>query len=99
MKADIHPSDYRTVLFSDSASGATWLGKSCAKTKSTAQHDDGEEYPLVTLGISNVSHPFYTGKQTFVDTAGRVDKFRQRALKTKAAQEAAAERKPAKKRR
>ena len=99
MKADIHPSDYRTVLFTDSASGASWLGKSTAKTRTTATHDDGEEYPTVMLGISNVSHPFYTGKQTFVDTAGRADKFRQRAAKTKAAQEAAAERKPAKKRR
>jgi len=99
MKADKHPSDYRTVLFMDSASGASWLGKSTAKTRTTAKHEDGEEYPSVTLGISNVSHPFYTGKQTFVDTAGRVDKFRQRAAKTKAAQEEAAQRAPVKKRR
>ena len=99
MKADIHPSNYRTCIFLDSASGERWLAKSCARTQNNASWEDGNEYPVVTLGISNLSHPFYTGKQTFVDTAGRVDKFQQRLAKTKAAQEEAASRKTAKKRR
>jgi len=98
MKADTHPSDYRPVVFLDSASGAKWLTKSCARTNNTVKYDDGEEYPCVTLGISNVSHPFYTGKQTFVDTAGRVDKFKQRLAKSQAAKEEAASRKPKKRR-
>jgi len=54
------------------------LGKSCAETRETLKWEDGNEYPLVKLDISHKSHPFYTGKQVLVDTAGRVDKFKQR---------------------
>ena len=91
MKKDIHPETYRPVVFKDSASGFTFLGKSCARSKQTITwEEDGSEYPLVVLGISSASHPFYTGQQVFVDTAGRVDKFQQRLAKTKAAQEQAA---------
>jgi large subunit ribosomal protein L31 len=55
-----------------------FLGKSCAETRETLKWEDGNEYPLVKLDISHKSHPFYTGKQVLVDTAGRVDKFKQR---------------------
>lgn len=90
MKKGIHPESYRPVVFRDSASGFTFLSKSCARSKQTVTWEDGKEYPLVVLGISSESHPFYTGRQVFVDTAGRVDKFQQRLAKTKAAQEKAA---------
>lgn len=90
MKKNIHPESYRPVIFKDSASGFTFLSKSCARSKQTMSWEDGNEYPLVVLGISSASHPFYTGQQVFVDTAGRVDKFQQRMAKTKAAQEKAA---------
>ncbi len=90
MKSDIHPESYRPVVFKDSASGFSFLSKSCARTTQTVKWEDGQEYPLVILGISSASHPFYTGQQVFVDTAGRVDKFQQRLAKTKEAQEKAA---------
>jgi large subunit ribosomal protein L31 len=90
MKKDIHPETYRPVVFKDSASGFTFLSQSCARSKQSVTWEDGNEYPLVVLGISSASHPFYTGQQVFVDTAGRVDKFQQRLAKTKAAQEEAA---------
>lgn len=92
MKKEIHPKNYRTVVFKDTASDFAFLTRSTAKSNDTIKWEDGKEYPLVYLGISSASHPFYTGTQTFVDTAGRVDKFQQRLAKTKAAQEAAAER-------
>gem|GEM_PF-24545 len=90
MKSDIHPENYRPVVFKDTTSGFSFLSKSCARTTQTVQWEDGNEYPLVILGISSASHPFYTGQQMFVDTAGRVDKFQQRLAKTKEAQEKAA---------
>ena len=87
MKKEIHSENYRYVVFRDTSNGEEFLTRSCAPTKETTTYD-GEEYPLYSLGISSSSHPFYTGKQTFVDTAGRVDKFQQRLAKTKAMQEA-----------
>ena len=90
MKSDIHPENYRPVVFKDTTSGFSFLSKSCARTTQTVQWEDGNEYPLVILGISSASHPFYTGQQMFVDTAGRVDKFQQRLAKTKEAREKAA---------
>ncbi len=90
MKKDIHPQSYRPVVFKDSASGFSFLSQSCARSRQTVTWEDGQEYPLVVLGISSASHPFYTGQQVFVDTAGRVDKFKQRLAKTKAAQKQAA---------
>ena len=89
MKSDIHPENYRPVVFKDSASGFTLLSRSCARTTQTVKWEDGNEYTMVMLGISSASHPFYTGQQMFVDTAGRVDKFEQRRAKTKEAQEKA----------
>ena len=81
MKKDIHPQTYRTVVFKDFSCDYTFLGKSCAATKDTCTWEDGNEYPLVKLEISNMSHPYYTGKAKFVDTAGRIDKFNKKYAK------------------
>ncbi|MBM3936013.1 MAG: type B 50S ribosomal protein L31 [Sphingomonadales bacterium] len=78
MKSNIHPENYRIVVFKDMSNEYMFLGKSCAETRETLRWEDGNEYPLVKLEISHKSHPFYTGKQVLVDTAGRVDKFKQR---------------------
>ena len=78
MKKEIHPENYRLCVFKDMSNGYSFLTRSCADTKETAKWEDGNEYPLVKLDISMTSHPFYTGKQVLVDTAGRVDKFRTR---------------------
>lgn len=74
MKKDIHP-DYRVVVFKDISCDYAFLGRSTIKSRDTIVWEDGETYPLIKLDISSRSHPFFTGKQTFVDTAGRVDKF------------------------
>ncbi len=76
MKTDIHPKNYRFVVFKDMSNDYSFLTRSTAESKETIKWEDGNEYPLVKLEISNTSHPFYTGKQQLVDTAGRVDKFR-----------------------
>ncbi|MBK9763651.1 MAG: type B 50S ribosomal protein L31 [Flavobacteriales bacterium] len=81
MKADLHPANYRVVVFKDMSNDDMFLGKSCANTKDSIQYEDGNEYPLVKLDISQSSHPFYTGKMMLVDTAGRVDKFKKRFAK------------------
>ena len=78
MKQDIHPSNYRFVVFKDMSDETTFLTRSCIDTKETIFLEDGNEYPLAKLEISASSHPFYTGKIKLVDTAGRVDKFRNR---------------------
>ena len=78
MKKDLHPDNYRLVVFKDMSNGYTFMTKSTATTKETIKMEDGKEYPLVKLEISNTSHPFYTGKMKLVDTAGRVDKFNTR---------------------
>lgn len=93
MKKGIHPENYRTVIFKDMSNEDVFLGKSCASTKDTMKWEDGNEYPLVKLDISNTSHPYYTGKMMLVDTAGRVDKFKKRFAKHKEMQHGA----PAKK--
>ncbi len=81
MKQGIHPESYRVVVFKDMTNGDAFLSKSTAATKETIQWEDGNEYPLVKLDISNTSHPFYTGKNMMVDTAGRIDKFKKRYAK------------------
>ncbi|HNZ43514.1 MAG TPA: type B 50S ribosomal protein L31 [Bacteroidales bacterium] len=81
MKKGIHPKDYRLVVFKDTSNDYTFITRSTAPTKETIVWEDGKEYPLVKLEISHTSHPFYTGKMKFVDTAGRVDKFRNRYKK------------------
>jgi large subunit ribosomal protein L31 len=78
MKADTHPKQYRPVVFKDSASDFSFLSRSCASTKETVTWSDGNQYPLVLLGISSASHPYFTGQKMFVDTAGRVEKFSRR---------------------
>ena len=77
MKKDIHPKEYRLVAFKDMSNGHTFVTKSTVNTKET-EEIDGVEYPLFKIEISSTSHPFYTGKVTLVDTAGRVDKFMNR---------------------
>lgn len=81
MKKDIHPDNYRLVVFKDMSNGYTFTTKSTASTRETIKMEDGKEYPLIKLEISNTSHPFYTGKMKLVDTAGRVDKFNTRLKK------------------
>jgi large subunit ribosomal protein L31 len=76
MRKDIHPKGYRLVVFKDMSNDYTFVTRSTAQTKDTIVWEDGKEYPLVKLEISHTSHPFFTGKMKFVDTAGRVDKFR-----------------------
>lgn len=81
MKKNIHPKNYRTVVFKDFSCNESFLGRSCANTRETIKWEDGNEYPLVKLEISNLSHPFFTGKMKLVDTAGRIDKFNKRYSK------------------
>ena len=78
MKADIHPKNYRLVVFKDFSCDESFLSRSAADTKDTIVWEDGNEYPLVKLEISNMSHPFFTGKMKFVDTAGRIEKFQKK---------------------
>ena len=75
MKKEIHPKNYRLVVFKDMSNDYTFLSRSTINTKETIVWEDGKEYPLVKLEISSTSHPFYTGKMKLVDSAGRVDKF------------------------
>jgi len=77
MKAGIHPESYRPVAFKDMSNGDVFISRSTINTKETIEID-GVAYPLAKMDISNTSHPFYTGKSTLVDTAGRVDKFKNR---------------------
>ena len=81
MKKEIHPDKYRMVVFKDMSNGYSFITKSTASAKETIKMEDGKEYPLIKLEISNTSHPFYTGKMKLVDTAGRVDKFNTRYKK------------------
>lgn len=83
MKANIHPQNYRKVIFEDQGSDARFLIGSTVETEKTAKWDDGQEYPLYMVEISSASHPFYTGVKTTIDRAGRVEKFKQRAQKAK----------------
>ena len=78
MKADIHPANYRDVIFEDTSSGVRFLVGSTAATKEVDKWTDGKEYPLVKIEISSASHPFYTGQARSVDTTGRLEKFRAR---------------------
>jgi large subunit ribosomal protein L31 len=81
MKQGLHPTSYRVVIFKDMSNGFTFLSRSTAQSKETLKWEDGNEYPLIKLEISNTSHPFYTGKNMLVDTAGRIDKFKKRYAK------------------
>ena len=79
----MHPSNYRLVIFHDNASGEEFLIASTIETEETGTFD-GKEYPLARVEISSASHPFYTGTEKRLDTAGRAEKFRARMEKAKA---------------
>ena len=81
MKNGIHPDNYKLVVFKDMSNGYAFLTRSAADTKETIEWEDGNEYPLVKLEISHTSHPYFTGKVQFVDTAGRIDKFKNKYKK------------------
>ncbi len=83
MKKDIHPENYRLVVFKDMSNDYSFVSKSCAPSSETTEWEDGNEYPLIKLEISHKSHPFFTGKMQLVDTAGRIDKFKNRYQKQK----------------
>ncbi|GAA2246026.1 type B 50S ribosomal protein L31 [Herbiconiux moechotypicola] len=77
MKTEIHPT-YEAVVFRDLASGATFLTRSTVSSSKTIEWEDGNTYPVIDVEISSESHPFYTGKQRILDSAGRVEKFKNR---------------------
>jgi len=77
MKKDIHP-NYRPVVFQDIGAEFSFLTRSTVETKDTIVWQDGNEYPLFKMEVSSKSHPFYTGKQNIVDSAGRVDRFKKK---------------------
>ena len=81
MKKEIHPEDYRLVVFKDMTNDYMFMTRSTADTKDTVKWEDGNEYPLIKMEISHKSHPFFTGKVHLVDTAGRIDKFKNRYSK------------------
>jgi large subunit ribosomal protein L31 len=90
MKNNIHPADYRFVVFSDEAAGFSFLTRSTAKSEETIKWTDGNEYPLIKMQISSASHPFFTGEEKIIDTEGRVDRFKARAMKAAERKEALA---------
>ena len=75
MKKDVHPKDYRFVVFQDVSCDFSFLTRSTIQTKDTIKWKDGKEYPLYKLDISSQSHPYFTGQQNLVDTAGRIEKY------------------------
>jgi large subunit ribosomal protein L31 len=81
MKKGIHPDQYRLVVFKDMSNGHSFLTRSTAPSKETVKWEDGNEYPLIKMEISNTSHPFFTGQNILVDTAGRIDKFKKKYAK------------------
>ena len=80
MKKGIHPENYRLVAFKDMSNEDVFITKSTAETRETIEHE-GVEYQVVKLEISRTSHPFYTGKSKLIDTAGRIDKFKNKYAK------------------
>ena len=82
MKKEIHPESYRLVAFKDRSNDDIFITKSTVETKETIEVE-GVEYPLVKLEISRTSHPYYTGKSKLIDTAGRIDKFKNKYAKFK----------------
>ncbi|WP_452596557.1 type B 50S ribosomal protein L31 [Pontimicrobium sp. MEBiC01747] len=82
MKKGIHPENYRLVAFKDMSNEDVFITKSTANTNETIEFE-GTEYPLIKMEISRTSHPFYTGKSKLIDTAGRIDKFKNKYAKFK----------------
>ncbi len=87
MKSNLHPTDYRPVVFSDDVAGFAFLTQSTAQTTETIKWEDGNEYPLVKVHISSASHPFFTGEEKIIDTEGRVDRFKNRFAAAEARKE------------
>lgn len=83
MKKDLHPAEYKQVIFEDVTSGKRFLIGSTIHTEKTDKFDDGKTYPVFQVEISSASHPFYTGTAKTIDTAGRVERFKTRAAKKK----------------
>lgn len=81
MKKGIHPKEYRMVVFKDMSNGDAFLCRSTTASRETITWEDGNEYPVIKLEISNTSHPFFTGKNVLVDTTGRIDKFNKKYQK------------------
>jgi large subunit ribosomal protein L31 len=82
MKKEIHP-EYRPVVFHDTSSDFKFMTRSTMSSDETVEWEDGNTYPVIKIEVSSNSHPFYTGKKLFVDTAGRVEKFNRRYQKKK----------------
>lgn len=80
MKKGIHP-EYKDVVFWDTSSDTKFLSRSTQSPKETIKWEDGKEYPVIKVEVSSASHPFYTGKKLFMDTAGRVEKFKNKYQK------------------
>ena len=80
MKKDIHP-QYREVVFQDTSSDFKFITRSTMKSEETITMEDGKTYPVIKVEVSSASHPFFTGKNVFIDTAGRVEKFQKRYAK------------------
>ena len=81
MKKGIHPANYRPVVFKDMSMDYGFIVRSTAETNETIEWEDGNTYPLVKLEISDRSHPFFTGKQMILDSAGRVERFKKKYAK------------------
>ncbi len=88
MKTDIHPTDYRPVVFSDESAGFAFLTRSTTPTDETVVWKDGNEYPVVKVHISSASHPFFTGEEKIIDTEGRVDRYKAKFEAAKAHRDA-----------
>ncbi len=78
MKKDLHPTDYRLVVFQDTSSDFSFLTRSTVAATETIKWEDGNEYPLIKVHVSSASHPFFTGEEKIVDIEGRVDRFKSR---------------------
>lgn len=96
MKKNLHPDNYRLVVFEDLNNGAKFLTRSTVASEETIKWEDGNTYPLIKVHISSASHPFFTGQEKLVDIEGRVDRFKARAEAAKAAREAKTTKKPRK---
>lgn len=96
MKKDLHPENYRPVVFEDLNNGTRFLTRSTVASEETTKWEDGNDYPIVKVHISSSSHPFFTGQEKLVDIEGRVDRFKARSDAAKAAREAKTTKKPRK---
>lgn len=90
MKKDLHPNNYRAVVFQDLNNDFSFLTRSTVASDETVKWQDGKEYPLVKVHITSASHPFFTGEERVLDIEGRVDKFKARARAAEAARESRA---------